>query len=413
MHRIPPNWLWRAALSLSVVAVALGGLAAGVQFSERTTSGHVLERLYYVVGLFLMGGIDLGVPTGGPAFARAGMWVAYFVAPAITVAALIEAVLRVIQPRWFYSRGYHDHVVVVGLGQLGSVVLDGLRHSDPTRMIVVVDRDASLASKLPAKERQLIRFLRGDIRASSTIEQLKLDRAKGVVLATGSNLTNFEAAFDLKMRASHLSCVAHVGDDEMLREAQTILEAKGHGIRLFSSHELVAAELYRSTLAGLVKAITRDQPVVVAGFGRFGQTIVELLEQQSRDDAGKLVIVDRAAMALMEPFEDRHGKHRRPRTAVDGEIAEPSVWRWVEAALEGRAAEATYIFGTPNDTLNLEAAMAIRRQHGEARIFVRCARPSALTSLLAEHYRLRLLSFEETLQTSIRADAATWFAANT
>ena len=60
-------------------------MTLGVEVSERDLTGEgLLGRLYYVLGLFVLGGLDLGTPMGGPAFGRVLLWFAYFGAPLIT-----------------------------------------------------------------------------------------------------------------------------------------------------------------------------------------------------------------------------------------------------------------------------------------------------------------------------------------
>ena len=95
------NWRWAAAVILFLLAWS--GLASGVLLTERpgVSSSDWLTKAYYSLGLFVVGGLDLGTPDGGPLWGRIALWIAYFGSPLLMASAVIEAVLRVVAPhRW-------------------------------------------------------------------------------------------------------------------------------------------------------------------------------------------------------------------------------------------------------------------------------------------------------------------------
>jgi hypothetical protein len=54
----------------------------------------ILTHLYYSLGLFVLGGLDLGVPIDGPNGARIALWLAYFLAPLVTTGVLVQRASR-------------------------------------------------------------------------------------------------------------------------------------------------------------------------------------------------------------------------------------------------------------------------------------------------------------------------------
>ena len=95
------GWLWwRLLVLVVVVAIGVTGLTAGVELSERpgVPDSGLPAKVYYTLGLFVFGGLDLGVPRGGPLWGRVLLWVAYFAAPAITTSALLEGLLLMVRP---------------------------------------------------------------------------------------------------------------------------------------------------------------------------------------------------------------------------------------------------------------------------------------------------------------------------
>ena len=78
----------------AVVALAVGAFAAGVGTTGIADMGaeSLAGWLYFAGGLFVFGGLDLGTPVGGPQSARIALWIAYFLAPAITTTVIAENV---------------------------------------------------------------------------------------------------------------------------------------------------------------------------------------------------------------------------------------------------------------------------------------------------------------------------------
>ena len=60
------NWRWITALTLFLLALV--GFGSGVSLTERpdVTTSNLLTKAYYSLGLFVVGGLDLGTPVGGP-----------------------------------------------------------------------------------------------------------------------------------------------------------------------------------------------------------------------------------------------------------------------------------------------------------------------------------------------------------
>ena len=98
-------------------------------------------QTYYILGLFVVGGLDLGVPTGGPMWAQAMLWVAFFGAPLLTASTVVDAVLRIINPQRWLLRNLQDHVVIFGSGELTISYLRLLRRENRNCRVIVVDTE--------------------------------------------------------------------------------------------------------------------------------------------------------------------------------------------------------------------------------------------------------------------------------
>ena len=70
-------WLrWRALLLLIAFLCGFVAFQFGVDVTDRPgiPSTGLLTKVYYTVGLFVLGGLDLGTPVGGPEAARWLLW---------------------------------------------------------------------------------------------------------------------------------------------------------------------------------------------------------------------------------------------------------------------------------------------------------------------------------------------------
>ena len=90
--------VWRSLALAGAFLAGWLGLLAGVEVTERDlTRAGVAEKAYYALGLFVLGGLDIGTPVGGPLYGRLLLWTAYFAAPLITASALVEAAVELAQ----------------------------------------------------------------------------------------------------------------------------------------------------------------------------------------------------------------------------------------------------------------------------------------------------------------------------
>src|SRR5690606_26963330 len=122
----------RGLALVAVFSAGFIGLASGVELSERDLSEVGLwAKAYYALGLFVVGGLDLGTPHGGPAIGRALVWASYFLAPLITASALIETALRILNPLALRARRLQGHVIIAGASRLALVYAKRLRELDP------------------------------------------------------------------------------------------------------------------------------------------------------------------------------------------------------------------------------------------------------------------------------------------
>ena len=91
--RFDADLSWKSWSAITIFLCGLVGFAMGVDVSERPgiPEADFFTKAYYSLGLFVLGGLDLGTPAGGPLLGRILLWVAYFGAPIWTASACLRS----------------------------------------------------------------------------------------------------------------------------------------------------------------------------------------------------------------------------------------------------------------------------------------------------------------------------------
>ena len=377
--------VWRALAFLTVFAIGWAGLLSGVRVTERDLDAvGVAASAYYALGLFVMGGLDVGTPFGGPAWGRALLWTAYFAAPLITASALIEAAVRLVGPLALKVRRLRDHVVVGGAGRLAVLYVRQLRRRDPRRMVVVVERSPNHAALSELRDVHRAVVVTGDITDDGLLQRIRVDRARRALFLTGDDFANLDAAAKALRLAPELGgrIVVHVSDLGFMRETADSSVARGS--QIFNGHEFAATHLVQEHLLARFHATPERDLVVLAGFGRFGQTVLHQLQVHALGSFDEVLIIDEDASKNARSFEEEPGfADDYTRSIIDGDILDPDIWERVGAKVRASGPPPVVILGSGVDGTNLHAAMLVRKQHSDAFVIIRSFRASPFTEEVA------------------------------
>jgi Trk K+ transport system NAD-binding subunit len=396
------RWMLRIVPFVLVLGFSLAAFQSGVDLSERPglPQADWPTRIYYAIGLFVLGGLDLGVPIGGPDWARTGLWICYFVAPLAATTVVAEGLIRAIQPQWWVRSRRRDHIIVVGLGRFGLLLVEAIRLREPKRRIVAVERDGRKASVAEARERLGVEVFVGDINHRAAREELCLNRARGIALMTDNDLVNLEAAWDLTGDRPGLPAVVHVSDIGTLRKVEGLVSPKG--LYFFNSHRLAAAYLFEAVLSERFASTPELDVVVIGGFGRFGQTILEHLQESSGSELRKVLLVDQDAVRKAAVFGDEVGFEPGIEwECICADLSDPRTWTAVETSMAGFDGVLSFVLGTDDDALNLRMAMSLRERYLDATIIVRCFHRSQFNEDLARSLNLTLMSMEDLVREAV------------
>ncbi len=364
---------WRALALAFVFACALLAFSMGAQPSARPDMIHepLLARVYYSMSLFVLGGTDLGVPVHGSTAALSLAWFSYFAAPAITASALVEAVVRVLTPEIWRLYRLRGHIVIFGAEPLSVLFVRRLREQSPNAPVVLVETRSDNPTLDTLRDTHGVHVLVGDFADSDFLASLHLERAARVALLTEDDFSNLDTAAKIASLYPELHgrLVAHVAD---LRMAAVLegTELSKH-CEVFNTHQIAAAHMVDTRI---LEHFERTEPldcVVLAGFGRFGQTVLRELHEKVAGRFDTVVIIDRLAARRAAEFEELVGfDDDYRRELIEGDLSDPRVWQ--RAAEHFTDRDPLFVLGSGDDPENLRMALWLARRFQKATIVVRC-----------------------------------------
>ncbi len=365
---------WRILWAATVFVLGMVAFESGATTAHRTDAEPVgwVVHAYWTLSLFFVGGAEIGVPISGATWARLTLWFVYFAAPALLISAVIEAVFGAIDPNRWRLRSVSHHTIVAGTGHLPQAAIDVVASHDldgPIVSIVPTDADHR-----PGDEHEALDLItiEADLLDESLLDRLRLDRAECVLLLTPHDCANLEVASRIGTRIDETgpAVFTHVSALDMLRELKRseLLDP----VIPFNEHRLAARKLVDTKLRDRFGRTGRQDQVVLAGFGKFGQTVLEQLQQRTSSMIRHVVAVDRNVEAKSALFEDQVGfDDTYAYTEIDGELEDPRTWQTIGDSLEPEAAPPVFMLGTSNEDLNLRMAMLQWPHHVESLFVVR------------------------------------------
>ena len=396
------GWHWPAALILFLLA--LGGLLSGVSLTERPEVIHsnILTKAYYSLGLFVVGGLDIGLPTEGPLAGRLALWFAYFGAPALTASAVIETMIRLISPNNWQLRRLRDHVVIDGTGALTTSYLRLLRKHAPKVSILVIDQGIENTREQELRQAFNVNVIRGDITHDFLMGALRLKKAIRVVLLGDDDFQSYEAASKILRQYPHLESkiVLHCHRLRFMRAMQGTTVAKK--TINFNLYHLAAEGLVKRHLIDhFLKTSPRDV-VIIAGFGRFGQTVLEGLQTHASDEIATVGIIDiDADRRVLVADEQRELVENYQRDVFQGDIAHPEVWQNLGNSIDLSQGEPTVIIGTGRADENLRTALWLKQKYPNAMVFTRTNDKSELALQIGDENDIHCFSIKQLIEDNI------------
>ena len=398
---------WRPAGALFFFFGALIGFASGVSVTERpeVATASLLTQAYYSLSLFVVGGVDLGTPYGGPVFGRALVWVSYFGAPILAASTLIGAILRAMAPQSWKLRRLKNHVVIVGAGELSLSYLRVLREKNPKVSVVVVSRLEPEPSIVDEFQQGLGAIhVVGDITHEFFLRQLHVEQAQKILLLSDNSLRSYEAASMLLNMVPGIGSriIIHCDRLRFMRAMENTRVAQS--CETFNTYHLAASGLVRDRMLQQFRETKEKDVVIIAGFGRFGQTILEELQSHAMDELDTVAILERDAHRRVLVAEEQMAfSHGYRREVYEGDISHPEVWQRLQAEvkLQVDGQNAVFVLGTGLEEDNLRTALWLKRKYPQAMVIARSSRESRFASEVAQEHKFISISINQLVEENI------------
>jgi Trk K+ transport system NAD-binding subunit len=400
-----PNW--RSVGALTFFSFALVGFHLGVAVSERPdlAQSSLLIKIYYSLSLFVMGGVDLGIPIGGPNTARILVWIAYFGAPILFASTLISALIQGLAPGQWQLQRIKDHVIVVGADELTLSYLRVLRRHDKKVPIIVVGRSFDEATMGELREAFNAHVLVGDITHEFFLRQLRVKQASKILLLGANSLRSYEAASILLGMVPDIGprVVIHCTSLRFMRAMETTSVAQQ--CQTFNTYHLAASGLVDNHLLQHFQDTQPKDTVILAGFGRFGQTILEQLQDKAPAEMATVVIIDMDAHRRILVADEQHafsGTYRRE--LFEGDIGNPDVWQQLQTRVDLDQADTVVVLGTGREEDNLRTALWIKEKFPHAKVIARSSKASRFAGEVAIEHDIVSVSISQLVEDNIPTD---------
>jgi hypothetical protein len=396
------SWRWSAAVILFMSAFL--ALIMGVSLSERPDVQHadILTKAYYSLGLFVMGGLDIGTPVGGPLVPRLMLWLSYFASPMLAASTIIEAVVKTISPYKWRFRRIRNHIVVVGSGELTITYLKQLRLLQPKVPLLVICDEITPIREEELKRRYHAIVITGDITRSYFLSKLFLHKAKKVLLLGQDNFQNYEAAHKMLQLQPSLQgkIVIHCNSIRFMRSMANSTVAQQ--CINFNAYQLAASALVQQHLIShFVQTIPKDV-VVIAGFGIFGQTILEELQQYAQQEIDTIAIIgEDAKRRIQVADEQRQLGNFCKREVFEGNISHPEVWQQLRAKVDLAGSQPIIILCTDSVEENFRTSLWLKNKYPDAMIIARSYLPSKFAEHVGEQYNILNVSINQLVKDNI------------
>ncbi len=400
-----PNW--RSVCALTFFSCALIGFHLGVAVSERPdlpTEGLAI-KVYYALSLFVMGGVDLGIPVGGPEAGRIMVWIAYFGAPVLFASTVINALIRGLAPSQWQLQRMSNHVIVAGGDELTLSYLRVLRAHDRKIPIVVVGRHFDTATEDELREAFGAIVVVGDITHEFFLRQLRLQHARKVLLLGANSLRSYEAASIILGMVPGIGkkVVIHCANLRFMRAmANTTVATQ---CQTFNTYHLAASGLVNNHLLQHFQDTKPKDTVVIAGFGRFGQTILEELQDKAAGEMETVVIIDHDAhRRVLVADEQRAFSGSYQRELLEGDVGNPDVWHQLQRRVDLDQSDTVVVLGTGDEEDNLRTALWIKSRFTHAKVIARSSKGSKFANEVADEQDIVSISIAQLVEESIPVD---------
>ncbi|MFE7857366.1 NAD-binding protein [Streptomyces sp. NPDC057403] len=298
---VPFASLFSRRLRWSLAGMVACVIALAIALSA-VTGMHPLRAFYLtLLDLFAIDDPAIGQPVGRQILQLLSGLVGLLLLP-VLLAAVLEALgtFRTTSALRKPPRGLSGHVVLLGLGKIGTRVLTRLRELQIP--VVCVESDPE-ARGLATARRLRVPVVLGDVTQEGVLEAAKIHRAEALLAVTSADTTNLEAALYARSVRPDLRVVLRLYDDDFatavyrtLRAAHPRASTRSRSVSHLAAPAFAGAMMGRQILGAIPveRRVLLFAAVDVAGHPQLeGKTVGEAF----RAGAWRVLALERGVVA--------------------------------------------------------------------------------------------------------------------
>ncbi|MEV6795607.1 NAD-binding protein [Streptomyces sp. NPDC051320] len=298
----PLGQLFSRRLRWSLLGVFASVFALAVA-SWLTTRGNPLHAAYLtLLDLFAIDDPAIGQPAGRQVL----QILSGLTGLLLLVAAVLEGLgtFRTSASLRRPPRGLSGHVVLLGLGKIGTRVLTSLRELDIPVVCVEADPEAR---GIALARRLRVPIVIGDVATEGVLEAAKIERAHALLALTSADITNMEAALCARTVQPELQVSMRLFDDEFASAVyRTLRAAHPQAVTRSRSVSTLAAPAFAGAMMGrqILGAMPVERTVLLfAAIDVAGHPLLDGLtvEEAFRPGSWRILALDLAAPGERRP----------------------------------------------------------------------------------------------------------------
>ncbi|MBD3646185.1 MAG: NAD-binding protein, partial [Pseudomonadales bacterium] len=252
-----------------------------------------------------------------------------------------------------------------------------VRAAAPRAPIVMVDKSISPGAAAEFAEKYRARMVAGDFTSDFFLRSLRVKFARQIIIASDDDFDNFEAASKILSLRPHIGHRLLVHSNRLRFLRMLNYSNVVNNALTFNTYHLSAQYMVREIMVRHFEDTENTDTVVIAGFGRFGQTIYEEIQRLGSSVVSDVAIIDndanRRILVAEEQVKLRDGIRRH---VFQGDLGHPKVWFDLEREINLQNRRPLILLATRADDENLRTGLWIKRKYPDAKVMVRTTQPS-------------------------------------
>jgi hypothetical protein len=333
--------------------------------------GRVLKALYFSISLFILGGLDIGLPDDPSRLITALLWLCYFFAPLMTASFVYDFIQNKLLGR--IPRHLSGHTILCGLGRNGHLIYELIRETLPKgHKLVIIEKNETNPYVALVNKDPYAWLIQNDFARMPVLESARIRSAQRIIFSTNLDLENLNAVIEVQSQGltdPQQAVFCHLGDLEMLDNLKQTLfkEETYRRVRVFNGYQCATRQLYER-LQGEGMFSVSGTVFVLFGYGRFAHMLFMHITTDPQRKSGDEVIIVTEKMASgydlnRLQFDWARKEINTPCTIhspIIQDMHNPEVWAQVDEMLQRHDKPVLAFVCRDNDVANMDLAISIK-----------------------------------------------------